>query len=176
MATGVHGDFQALDRLAARIREVGSTQFQNEMGKALGAVALKQLADEFRQSKDPYGRAWKRPILRDGKPLQDTGRLQNSFQAKPTPQGFSVSTNVYYARTHQLGAGVDGSPIATIVPVEAKRLRWRTRDGRWHTRMAVKIPKRQIVPTPETGGVGSKWGKALNEEADALMQEKLDIE
>lgn len=174
MAEGIRGDFKALDEMAKRVAELGDPKLQAEWGLQLGTAALKALDDSFRKSVDPYDKPWKPLALRDGLPLLDTGRTRGSFHLIPYAKGFGVMTNVYSARTHQLGAG-PGSEIPTIVPVVAKRLKWKVRGGRWYTSQAVNIPKRQMIPQPDTGGMGDRWGKALNAEAEELMRRQLKL-
>lgn len=150
----IKGDFQALQRLAKKMGQMQSAAFREYIGQRLGAAALKQVADEFRDERDPYGNAWaplKMPRQRQGtrdrggrflkrdRILQDTGRLRASFGTHSTATGFSITTDVDYARYPQKG-----------------------------TRTA---PRRQIVPEQGTGGIGPIWAKAFNREAGKAMRE-----
>lgn len=171
----VSGDFAELDALAAKIRAIagnGSDAFRRGLLTACMAGARDSLDESFITTTDPYGNTWKPlgPRSRaNGKPLNDTGRLASSFTYGFLALGFYVETNVYYARTHQLGAGLNGSPIGPIVPVQAKRLAWTTRDGRRFTAKSVRVPRRQMVPQPNTGGMG-RWGDAVNDAADDFIR------
>jgi phage gpG-like protein len=164
---GVSGDFSALGELAAKIRQLSGAGFREPMAQRLGAAAIAEVRREFDEGRDPYGVAWKPPVLRQGEPLRDTGRLNNSFVARSTADGFSVASNVRYLAVHQDGA--------TIEPVNAPKLKFRTRGrgGRWYTLDRAVIPRRQIIPTQERG-LGS-WGDALNREADRGMRDYLGL-
>jgi phage gpG-like protein len=135
----------------------------DELGKRVGAALVKQVADEFRESRDPYGKAWaplktERPRnvkanaraakkgkpQRSGKPLIDTGRLRASVTAITSGGDVRVVLPVQYASYHQNGTtGKD------------------KRRG---------IPRRQILPEADTGGLGDRWTLAINKEAMALLQ------
>jgi phage gpG-like protein len=100
----VRGDIGAVKALKARIKKVttgGSSR--RELHKLLAEEALTQVANGFRQSRDPYGRPWKPLKRRVGQPLRDTGRLLNSFHTKVDSRGFEVLSDVFYAQFHQEG-------------------------------------------------------------------------
>lgn len=164
---GVSGDFTALAELAAKIRQISGAGFREPMAQRLGAAAISEIRREFDEGRDPYGVPWKPPVLRQGEPLRDSGRLNNSFAARVTPDGFSVGSNVRYLGVHQNGA--------IIEPVNAPKLKFRTRgrSGRWYTLDRAVIPRRQVIPTQERG-LGT-WGDAMNREADRAMRDYLGI-
>ena len=138
---GIVGSFASLRALKKQIDGMKSPAFNDALGKRLGAVAIRLVADEFRAESDPYGRAWKKLSYRKGKILQLTGRLKNSFHSKPAPGGFTIGTNVAYAAPHQEG----GSPGKT------------------------RPPQRMMIPTPEKG-MPQKWARPLKVEADRFLE------
>lgn len=170
----VSGDFAALKDLQRKIEAVAgksgdAEKFRVGLLTNCAEAAKSALDDSFITSADPYGNPWAPLRERAGKPLRDTGRLESSFHTGITGTGFYVETNTFYARTHQYGAGVSGSPIGPIRPVVAKRLAWKVRGGGWRTAMEVRIPRRQMVPEASTGGMG-KWGDAVNVEAEEFIR------
>jgi phage gpG-like protein len=158
----VRGDFARLEDLRRRVGDLATPDFQQEIIRRLATTATKLLADEFRDSKDPYGRPWA-PVFRNrakdrrararqaargrgprsDKPLEDTGRLRAATIGSVSVEGhgFRVSIPVEYASYHQYGT-------------------------RW-------IKQRQIVPMTETGGIGPIWTEAFNAEVDRAVREKL---
>jgi phage gpG-like protein len=151
---GVRGDFAALARFRARVDGAEqATELRTELARVLGAAAMKQVADSFRLSRDPYGKPWA-PVFRNrirdrrarasrarrglaaraDKPLVDTGRLRAAAVAKgaatPTTEGVRIVIPVEYASFHQTGTG--------------------------------RIRQRQILPV---GDMGPIWREALNKAA-----------
>jgi phage gpG-like protein len=151
----------ALQVLIRDIDGLRTTQFRSDMSAATGAAAHKKLIDGFVKQQDPYGNPWPPLRIRRGQALRDTARMQNSFSSQPTPRGFSLASSVQYVRTHQRGA--------VIVPRAGTTLKFRA-GGRFYTLRRAVIPKRQMVPEANTGGVGPIWGEAINREADAVMR------
>ena len=123
----------------ARARDL--TPAFREIGKGVKADA--QL--RFKDSKDPYGVAWKRlsfatlmararkagggkatkragtfkkaagRAFASAKPLLDTGRLRNSIASRLLGNGVEVGTNTVYAAIHQFG-GQAGRGRKTTIP------------------------------------------------------------
>lgn len=156
----VKADFGRLEDLKRRVGVVGSVQFREGLARRLAGTVTKLLADEFRNSVDPYGRPWA-PVFRNrardrrararggaramraDKPLIDTGRLRAAATASQFTQGtmVRVSIPVEYASYHQYG----------------------TRS----------IRQRQIVPMAETGGLGPIWTDAFNREIDLALKQAM---
>ena len=150
---GVKGDFAKLARLQAKVKRLATDDVRVRFATVMGAEAVAQVQLGFRESRDPYGRAWPPLKLRSGKPLLDTGRLRSSFSYRARPRGFEVGTNFIGAPVHQYGA--------TIAPKRAKLLRFRAgRKGRWIFAKEVRVPRRQMVPE---GRLGSIWSRAFVE-------------
>lgn len=82
----------------------------------IGAAVTSEVLLGFRNSVDPYGKAWAkikpRPTRKGGniagrdKPLLDTGRLRNSMTYNADKSSVRIGTNVVYAEQHQIGIGV----------------------------------------------------------------------
>lgn len=138
----------ALNRLQARIRRVCEAGFRVELAQKLAAAATKQVADEFQQERDPYGRPW-RALAKGSRPaaklaaariLRLSGRMAASAAGVPSSSGFTFHM-AFPARIHQLGG-----PI---------------------------IPQRQLLPMASTGGLGPIWGPAFYKEAGDLLRLRL---
>ncbi len=162
-----------LRQLALHIRSVGTPAWRRDLSAVLGAEALAILDDEFTSSTNPYGVKWDPLTSRTGLPLSDTGtHLLNKFSWGIAPSGFYVRNNFVGVPVHQYGA--------IIKPVHAKALRFRTRKaatksnprGKFNPfqfRQSVRIPRRQMMPEADTGGLG-QWGPRFNTAADGFMQ------
>ncbi len=147
--------FRGLDRLRERITAASSPEFNAGLAQVLGAAALKELADEFREERNPYGEKWAPLKLRRGRILRDTGRMAASAAVSPGPNGFELSITASYAGTHQEGA--------TIVPRRARVLRFQV-GRRTYFAKRVVIPRRQMLPDAARGW-GPIWLGAFQREA-----------
>ena len=162
---GVTGDFGGLDDLRRALQEAGSRETRISLAKNLGEEARTQAVIGFQRSVDPYDKQWKPLRSREGQPLRDSGRLQNSIHWALTPSGFVVTTDAKYAAVHQYGA--------TIRAKTPKGLRFRVggarprTSGKWVNKREVEIPRRQFMPE---GNIGARWAKALEAVADAVVR------
>jgi phage gpG-like protein len=146
-----------LDWLRSRI--VGFRQdLLPVIAKRIAAGYVKLVADEFRDSHDPYGVPWK-PVVRNrrrdrrarerraakglvaraDKPLVDTGRLRASVTAR-----------------------VDGSVVRVALPVEY---------ASYHQYGTRRIARRQILPEADTGGLPAAWVEMAINEANKTLAE-----
>lgn len=135
MSVSIKGDFKKLQELAKRMQALKSKSTFKSLARSLGAEAMTLIRFEFRDGHDPYGDNWA-PLYSAAtkfrkigtkslkrKPLLDTGRLRNSFSAQPTENGFTVGSNVTYAKFHQYGTGGRKA--------DATYRRFQTRRGRF---------------------------------------------
>jgi phage gpG-like protein len=160
----VKGDLNGMRKLADKIRQLTTAGFKAELSQVLAAAAMKQVADEFRGSRDPYGKPWEKLAIRQGKPLLDTGRMRNAVTAEPTANGFRLRIATRYAVTHQYGA--------TIEAKTPRGLRFKA-GGRFYALKRVRIPRRQMLPEADTGRLGPIWTAAFNREAEAIIRRRL---
>jgi phage gpG-like protein len=149
----------AFTNFQERLDAVARGRFMPELATALGVAFIKQVADQFRGSRDPYGKPWApvfRNRLRDrrarasrakagkapraDKPLIDTGRLRASPVARVTGSDVRIDLPVEYASYHQYGTA--------------------------------RMVRRQILPEAETGGLGPYWTAAANREAAVVMRKQ----
>lgn len=147
-------DLRALKDLQRRL--LGAAAVEPELTKRLGVAFMKEVADEFRQSRDPYGKPWA-PVVRNrkrdrrarakraaagkppkaDKPLIDTGRMRASVVARTERSTVRIAIPVQYASFHQ-----DGTK---------------------------RIPRRQMLPDATTGGLGPRWSAVAQREAIAVL-------
>jgi phage gpG-like protein len=150
-------NLQALRDLQRKLDAASRARLMPETVKRIAAAFDKQVKDEFRYSRDPYGRAWKpvrRNRLRDqrararrvkrglpprqDKPLIDSGRMRASIYSRAVGTEVRISIPVDYASFHQYGTRV--------------------------------IARRQILPEKSTGGLPPKWKLAAEKEVNAVLK------
>lgn len=157
----LRGDYVALEDLQRRIREVTNPRFREEVAHRLAGTAIKLLADEFRQSRDPYGNAWK-PVFRNrARDRRARGRRASAGKA---PRGDRPLIDTGRLRAAATASGADtssGSQVRITIPVEYASYQ---QDG---TR---RIARRQIVPDA-AGGLGPIWGDAFRKEIERKLRE-----
>jgi phage gpG-like protein len=130
MSVSVRGDFAKLAKLQAKVKTLASDDRRIRLANVMGAAAVTEVQLGFRETRDPYGRAWAPLLLRQGgKPLLDTGRLRSSYSYQASMRGFTLGTNFIGAGVHQHGATI------TVVH-DARRdgsspSRSRSRGDRW---------------------------------------------
>jgi phage gpG-like protein len=144
---GVTGNFAGLLRLIGDVNAVMTPAWRAQLCQGLGTAALKQLMDEFRES-------------REGKPLLDTGRMRASVSLVAQPGGFEITIGVAYAATHQYGA-------KNIRPRRARMLSWKTGGKRYFAK-SVTVPQRMMIPPSDNPG--PLWSAALYTEADLRVR------
>ncbi len=185
---GVSGAFKAAEVLARRIDETRSTTFRRMFVQVVGAGAMFELSQGFKDEKDPYDERWAPLKHRIGKILSDTGRLRGSFHLRLTPYGFVVETSVVYAGAHQ------DPHEREPVHVDARLAAHKARGGFMKNSAAArligrgknvnvvllpehdigpwKLDQRMMVPVPGKG-VGRRWGEKMNTEADKVMRDHM---
>jgi phage gpG-like protein len=151
----ISGNLNALKELSDKIRQLTSSGFKAELSKELAATAWRETLAGFRESRDPYGNPWRPLAWRKGTPLIDSGQMRQSVSTEATGNGFRLRIGVLYASIHQYGAKVRA----------ATRARGRGRVG--------SVPRRQMVPEKDTGGLGPIWLTAFNRTAEDLIRRRL---
>ena len=172
----VRGDWDALRRL----RETLRGDVKGQLLKAAAAEALTQVQLGFRRETDPDGQPWAPLKYRQGKILRDTGRLANSFTARPTDGGFAVGTNVGYAVYHQEGTAGRMAGASRLQPT-SKRGRFlskgkaaKQKTGAVALRRLTfaagggSIPARPMVP--RGGQLSEPWARAIDKACDIAMR------
>lgn len=151
------GDFEKLASLIAATEKLGRSAMST-MGMSLAEEAHTQAMLGFAESRAPDGAAWAPLKVRDGQPLRDTRRMNNSITQSGSAKGISLGIGAMYAAVHQHGA--------TITPKTAKMLRFRTAGGYAYAKR-VTIPARPMLP--ESGSVPAIWAQAFHEAADETL-------
>lgn len=167
MAVGFHHvSGPTIAEIKARVREASSAAFRARLAQGLAEEARHQVDDCFRGERDPYGKPWEPLRSRKGKILQRTGRMRASTATEASPDGFRLEITATYAAYHQYGTkpsqraarGARQNARGRFVKASARsgyhlRIRAHTNPG---------IPKRQMIPMTETGGLGTIWSGAFN--------------
>ncbi len=138
------------------------------VNEQLAEETIELIREGFQNSRDPYGDAWAPLVLRDGRPLEDTGGLKAAwFRQSVTARGFVVANAKRYASYHQDGTGLYGPRHQRIVPIKAKVLRL----GK--TGMVASsvrgTPARKMVP--ERGRLPEAWKRRFVETAQEVLTE-----
>lgn len=155
------GDFGKLAAWNSRLQAAAAGQFNRRAATGLAAEALTQVQLGFAKGRSPEGAAWKKPVLRAGRPLLDTGRLRNSFTSTASGNLIIIRSNVLYAATHQFGA--------VIVPRSKDALVFKPRGAdRWYRVKRAVIPARPMLPL---GDLPPIWESAFSDLLNDLFLE-----
>lgn len=165
---GVRGDFSQLAELRRQIASLADPDFQRELTAGLAEEARTQVHFGFEREEAPDGSKWPALKSREGKPLRDTGRLRNSITVSSNATGFTLSTGVMYAPTHQYGAIITAKTAKGLV-FRVGGARPRTR-GQWVRKLQVTIPRRQFLPEDR---ISQRFENALENEADRILRKRL---
>jgi phage gpG-like protein len=160
------GDFASLKRFQKKIEQAPKAlQIVNEQ---LAEEAIDLIREGFEKSSDPYGNAWAPLVLRQGRPLEDTGGLKAGwFRQSVTAHGFTIANAKRYASYHQGGTGIYGPRKQRIVPIKAKVLRL-GKTG-MVARSVKGTPIRRMVP--EKGRLPEAWKKRFSDTAQEVLTE-----
>lgn len=163
----VSADLTAFRTLAARLETLGPTVLQGAMKEA-ASNALDFVAEEFESGTDPYGAAWPksaRASKQSGQTLVDTARLRNSFTDEIGATGFTVTSNVKYARIHNNGGEIKKKPRLATLHFEGRRFAKKTSKKITRTLTTtigdhvINMPQRMMVPTG--GQLPQKWATSF---------------
>lgn len=151
-----------LDRLIRIFESIGNPQLRAQLSQRMSRTALRLIRESIDTSTDCYGGKMPMRIDDGAQPLQG---LRGAFTASFSADGMRIGTSKWYAIVHQRGM--------KIRTRQAPYLRFRLPSGKWVATEEVTIPRRQLVPSASTGGLGPVWGTALRADADAVMAEYL---
>ena len=158
----VNQNLSAFRDLQRRLDAVAAGKHREELAKRVAVGFHKKVQDQFRDSHDPYGKAWKsvvrmrardvrararraaagRPIRAD-KPLVDTGRLRASAHARVVGTSVRIALPVEYASYHQYGTS--------------------------------RIARRQILPEADSGGLPPTWNLLVSKETVAVLKKQMGV-
>lgn len=177
----------SLPELRDRIAGLRDAAFRARLAQNLGEEARTQVANGFREERDPYGNAWDPLKYRTGKILQKSGRMRAAVAVQQTTNGFRADIPVKYAPPHQYGALVKAHRRAGGILVQDARGRFVSKaklarqlkrgnargisTRRFHAfdHGGGAIPRRQMLPEKDTGGLGPIWSAAFREVADDVI-------
>lgn len=149
-----------LERFIASIVASGRPLARYQMAQSMGAEALRLVKVGFERGVDPYGRSWPAPVLREGQPLLDTGRLRNAFQVRTSDRGVEIVNPTKYANIQNYGGVINAKNAPNLV--------FRGSGGEWFSKKSVTIPARRMVP--EQGDLPALWRERLTAIANTVMR------
>ncbi len=163
--------------LRARLQGIKGAAFRARLAQNLAEEARTQVANCFREERDPYGRPWEPLASRKGKILQKTGRMSASVTTGQVgPDGFALEITATYAKYHQYGTKPHQRAERSAKQNARGRFVKKNRSGlllkiKAHTNPG--LPQRQMIPMVETGGLGSIWAAAFNHVTAQMLDETL---
>ncbi len=186
--SGISGDFRGLWKLIDSVDKLARGDTTAALAQELAAEARKQVADEFREERDPYGNPWAPLNSRKGRILRDTGYMAGHVGTAPSRDGFRLSFLAPYAIVHQNGAHVGprprkGGAIPTnkagkfISKRQARRNKTSTRVKLFgaHSSRGFDVPRRALLPTRTLGGLGPIWTPAFARVTRKLVSRSLGV-
>jgi phage gpG-like protein len=159
------GDFSALKKFEKKLTQ--APKVLDLVNRNMGEAAVDLVKEGFDKATDPYGKKWARLAIRQGEPLQDTGRLKNSWHSTFSRRGFRVAPGVTYAAFHQEGTGLFGPKHRRITAKTANALR--LGNTGFFARSVKGAPQRKMVP--DTGTLPLRWNAALNAAALEVLED-----
>jgi phage gpG-like protein len=155
---GVHAvDMKSFRQFQRRLDTLASGSNLPGVAERLAAVTVKLVADEFRESRNPYGEPWA-PVARN-RPRDQRARARGGARAKRGDKPL-VDTGVMRG---SVAARVTGTQIRVMIPVEY---------ASYHQTGTRNMVRRQMLPDGATGGLGPIWTAALNREAGRILSEQ----
>ena len=142
--------------VAARLQQMVAAQTSLQpLYAAIGGSLLSNVQLGFKFGRSPWGDAWRKPLLRNGQPLRDTGRLNRSITVDATGDGVTVGTNVLYAPVHQFGATIRAKNKPFLV--------FRGGPNTFFRKKQVVVPARPFLPIRPGGQVDlpASWQKSI---------------
>lgn len=162
------GDFANLKKFADKISR--SPEVLNTVSEQLAEETIGLIREGFENSKDPYGNAWDPPLLRNGKPLEDTGGLKAAwFKRHVDRSGFSVANAKAYASYQQEGTGLYGPRKQRIRPKNKRALSFRVGSHAYAFRSVKGAKKRRMVP--DSGSLPAAWKRRFRQTAHDVLTE-----
>jgi hypothetical protein len=124
MQGSLTGDFAALERFGKKVGDLGGSRALTALNKALGAEAIVQARDGFREERDPYGQKWAKKVFPDGnKILRKSGKLYAGWYLSSVgPGGYTLSNREPHAKFTR-GTGIFGPTKQRIRPKNGRALR-----------------------------------------------------
>jgi len=100
----LNGDYAKLREVIRRAHSLAGGKWKRGVTKQMSEETVELVRHGFATSTAPDGSKWA-PVRRKGFPLLDSGRLRASILRASNDAGYSVFTNVVYARRQNYGGG-----------------------------------------------------------------------
>lgn len=164
--------------LRKRLEGVKGAAFRARLAQNLAEEARTQVANCFQQERDPYGVPWEPLKSRDGKILQKSGRMKASVATGQVgPDGFRIEIGANYAIYHQ--GGTKPRQVAERGARQNARGRFVSKRAKTAYLVRIKehinpgVPRRQMLPSSDRGGLGPIWGAAFGKVSRKMLDEQL---
>lgn len=132
-----------------------------------GVALVKQVMDEFRESRDPYGNAWA-PVFRRRK-KDRAARNRRLLKLSKAGKSLSLANDKPLLDTGRLRAStswsVSGSQVRVFLSADY---------ASYHDQGTRRIRRRQILPTAGYS-LGPIWGPAVEKEAKRVLNEHFEV-
>lgn len=149
-------NLKAFEEFRSRITEL--PYLVPRLANRLGVALVKEVGNQFRESRDPYGNAWA-PVVRDR-------RRDRRARARRAKKGLAAKADKPLIDTGRMRASVtfrvEGDSVRVAIPVEY---------ASYHQYGTRTIQRRQILPEANTGGLGPRWSMIAARESAALLNE-----
>jgi len=162
------GDFAKLKGWGQRFDNVAASGMQI-VSLQLAEESLELVREGFATTTDPYGKKWAPLVIRNGRPLSDTGGLRSSWSVRErTAKRFRIESHKKHSIFHQKGTGLYGPRKKRIEPVHAKALKFKGPSGPIFAKSVKGSPKRRMVPDR---GLPPRWARRLKATAVETLEE-----
>jgi phage gpG-like protein len=145
----------SLQRFQRQLETVKSAAIP-KVAERVGVALVKQVMDEFRESRDPYGNAWA--------PVQRNRRRDRAARNRRIARGLAVKADKPLLDTGRLrgstGYSVRGAQVRVFLTANY---------ASYHDQGTRRIKQRQILPSE--GRLPAKWEKAIEKEAKRTLDE-----
>jgi phage gpG-like protein len=134
---------------------------------------LELVDDGFDRSRSPSGRRWAPLVLRNGKPLDDSGELRNSWTVEARAKlskgliTFALISDSDYASYHQTGTGLYGPRKQRIYPKAAASLYI---PGYGYFASVRGAPARKMVPDND---LPPRWRRLYERTFESAFEDNL---
>lgn len=156
-----------LKRLVAQLEQLGNGAHKAPLTASLKQDLLNLTKKGFDTGTTPDGRPYPPLKLRaGGKPLEDTNRLRNAFQAHSSDTSIELVNPTKYAALQNYGTA--GLPGGVLKPKGKQALRFFVRGKKTpFFAKQVTIPARQFLP--KDGELPAAWDKQLSSTAQKVL-------
>jgi phage gpG-like protein len=155
-----------LKRIIGQVQALANGSHKAPLTASLKQDLLNLTKKGFDTGTSPDGKPFLPLKLRAGKPLEDTNRLRNAFQASSNDLSIELVNPTKYAALQNYGTA--GLPGGVLKPKGKRALRFFVRGNKQpFFAKSVTIPARQFIP--KEGEMPATWDKQLTSTAEKVL-------